>query len=309
MKIGFSNLMMINTRREPSTGPSAARVTGQPLSVTAPNTDDPQIKRLKKQKEVFEALASLPSPKESAMQNAAQKVGFLKQRLESLKAMMRFASPEQLKSMASELKSIARELGVAARQLSGGGTSTASPTVSPTVNAAHPAHNVSEVSSADSVQSGGPDSNAQGADTALASAEAAISAEMDGELKEQEQEQEQSLNSDDAIEKVAGEALAFANVSQRDDNRSPTISASEHALRGILIDAKKELQEAINELKIRLREEDKEARRELKKAEEDMAKLDRSLAQAASNALYSSLGQMLPGATSDVSSATINVEA
>ncbi|RUR49414.1 hypothetical protein [Vreelandella populi] len=307
MKIGFSNLMMINTRREPSSGLSAARVTGQPLSVAAPNTDDPQTKRLKKQKEAFEALASLPSPKESAMQNASQKVGFLKQRLESLKAMMRFASPEQLKSMASELKSIARELGVAARQLSGGGTSTAGPTVSPTVNAAQPANNVSEVPSTDSAQSVGSDSNAQGADTALASAEAAISAEMDDELKEQEQ----SLNSDDAIEKVAGEALAFANVSQRDDNRSTTVSASEHALRSILTDARKELQEAINELKMRLREEDKEARREPKKAEEDMAKLDRSLAQSTSNALYSALGQMLPGATSDASSAaaTIDVEA
>lgn len=307
MKIGFSNLMIINTRREPSSGPSAARVTGQPLSVAAPNTDDPQTKRFKKQKEAFEALATLPSPKESAMQNASQKVGFLKQRLESLKAMMRFASPEQLKSMASELKSIARELGVAARQLGGGGTSTDGPTVSSTVNAAQPANDVSEVPSTDSAQSVGADLNAQEADTALASAEAAISAEMDDELKEQEQ----SLNSDAAIEKTADEYPALASSSQRDDNRSPSISASEHALRSILTDARKELQEAINELKIRLREEDKEARRELKKAEEDMAKFDRSLVRSTSNALYSSLGQMLPGATSDVSSATatINVEA
>ncbi|MBZ5488950.1 hypothetical protein HW452_15605 [Halomonas aquamarina] len=52
--------------------------------------------------------------------------------------MMRFASPEQLKSMASELKSIARELGVATRQLSGESNSTAGPTVLPTVNAAQP---------------------------------------------------------------------------------------------------------------------------------------------------------------------------
>ncbi|RUR49416.1 hypothetical protein [Vreelandella populi] len=302
MKIGPAHFNTTTSRREHAT-PLASRLAASPSSNQASATESPLEKRLKKQKEAFEALASLPSPKESAMQNASQKVGFLKQRLESLKAMMRFASPEQLKSMASELKSIARELGVAARHLSGGSNSTAGPTVAPSVNAAQSANSVPEVTSADSAHSEGPGSDAQGADTALANAEAAISAEIKDELNEQEQR----LDSDDAIEKTAGESPALGNPSQRDDNRSPSISASEHALRSILTDARKELQEAINELKIRLREEDKEARRELKKAEEDMAKLDRSLAQATSNALYSSLGQMLPTATADVSVATSSI--
>ncbi|UYG01199.1 hypothetical protein [Halomonas sp. GD1P12] len=180
MKIGFSNLMMVNTRREPSSGPSAARVTGHPLSVAAPSTDDPQTKRLKKQKEAFEALASLPSPRGSAMQNASQKVGFLKQRLESLKAMMRFASPEQLKAMASELKSIARELGAAARQLSGGGGgASAGPTMTPTVNAAQGGHagvsaplNANAQSEASSAERG-----VEAANATLESAEAATAEE------------------------------------------------------------------------------------------------------------------------------------
>ncbi|WP_417421799.1 hypothetical protein [Halomonas sp.] len=306
MKIGFSNFAMLNTRRDPASGPTAVRVAGQPLSAAATRADDQETKQLKKQKEAFEALASLPSPKESAMQNASQKVGFLKQRLETLKAMMRFASPEQLKSMASELKSIARELGVAARQLSGSGSNTgAGPLVSATVNAAQPASNVSEASSPDSAQNEGASADTQGAETALASAEASISVEMGDELKK-----EQPLESGDTIEKTADETLALATSSLRDDSRSQPISASEHALRSILTDARKELQETINELKIRLREEDKEPRRELKKAEEDMAKLDRSLAQSTSKALYSALGEMLPATANSVSvvSGSINVE-
>ncbi|PRY61617.1 hypothetical protein B0H98_11117 [Vreelandella songnenensis] len=305
MKIGFSNLMMINTRREPSSGPSAARVTGHPLSVAAPNTEDPQTKRLKKQKEAFEALASLPSPKESAMQNAAQKVGFLKLRLESLKAMMRFASPEQLKSMASELKSIARELGVAARQLSNSGGGNAGPSVTPTATGTQPLGSIPSASSADSAENNGAEADTQAANATLASAEEAAATQKNDEQKEQEKD------TTSTAEIAPNEPTAAPSSSPQDTRRPHETSASEHALRGILIDAKKELQEAINELKIRLREEDKEARRELKKAEEDMAKLDRSLAQSTSNALYSSLGQMLPVATSDLSSATatINVEA
>ncbi|BBI48749.1 hypothetical protein HORIV_11700 [Vreelandella olivaria] len=63
-------------------------------------------------------------------------------------------------------------------------------------------------------------------------------------------------------------------------------------------------------LKIRLNEEDKEARRELKKAEEIMEKTDHAVAASTSDALYSSLGQLLPTSLGDVSVSTssINIE-
>ncbi|WP_252109700.1 MULTISPECIES: hypothetical protein [unclassified Halomonas] len=307
MKIGFSNLMMINTRREPSAGPIAARVTGQPLSVAALNTDDPQTKRLKKQKEAFEALASLPSPKESAMQNASQKVGFLKQRLESLKAMMRFASPEQLKAMASELKSIAREMGAAARQLSGaGGGAGAGPTTTPTVNAAQSGHASVSVPLDANAQSevSSVESDINAANATLESAEATTTEEptSDSEqLEAQEQERKESLEPSD----VLTQAPSFAPPGAE---RTPTISASEHALRSILTDAKKAFQEAVSELKIYLHEEQKEARRELKQAEEEMDKVDHSLAKAESQALYSTLGQLLPTSTANVATAAVSID-
>ncbi|MGO2880129.1 MAG: hypothetical protein ACTIDT_09240 [Halomonas sp.] len=305
MKIGFSNFMLIGTRHESSSALKVSRVASQksPM-VAAPDADDALTKRLKKQKEAFEQLAALPSPKESAMQNASQKVGFLKQRLETLKAMMRFASPEQLKSMAKELKSIARELGVAARQLNDSGGGSAGPSVTPTVTSAQPT-SVTPTASSDSAENGSADAqaDAQAANATLASAEAAMA----------NQEDEQSEHAQDAAtttNNAPNEPAVIITSQPQDDRRSQGISASEHALRSILIDTKKELQEAMNELKIRLRQEDKEARRELKKAEEDMRKLDRTLAQSTSNALYSSLGQMLPTTVNSASVVTgsISVE-
>ncbi|RUR40905.1 hypothetical protein [Vreelandella populi] len=307
MKIGFSSFIMMDSRRESSPAPVVSRVASQKSPMTAtPDADDAFTKRLKKQKEAFEQLAALPSPKESAMQSASQKAGFLKQRLETLKAMMRFASPEQLKSMAKELKSIARELGVAARQLSDSGGGNATPSVTATVTSAQPAGSVPSTSSADSAENDGAnaEADAQAANTTLANAEAAVSTHEDDEQKEQAQDLTP------LAESAPNESTALATSQPQETRRSQDISASEHALRGILIDAKKELQEAINELKIRLSEEDKDARRELKKAEEDMGKLDRTLAQSTSNALYSSLGQMLPTAVSStrVAIGSISVE-
>ncbi|WP_447528391.1 hypothetical protein [Vreelandella sp. TE19] len=307
MKIGFSNLFTMANRREPATGPKPQVANKAPLIAPAATTNDAQIKRLKKQKEAFEALASLPSPKESAMQNAAQKAGFLKQRLETLKAMMRFASPEQLKSMASELKSIARELGAAARQLSGSGGASAGPTITPTVNAVQGANGAAPVPPSENVESdvASAESDVKSANATLASTEAAIAQENpDNEEKPEEQKRGDQPQ-------APGDALAqntLAPSTTQPTERTPGISASEHALRSILTDTKKEFQEAMSELKIRLRQEDKEARRELKQAEKDMDKMDRSLAKAETNALYSTLGQLLPTPTVDASAATGSID-
>ncbi|UYG01198.1 hypothetical protein [Halomonas sp. GD1P12] len=104
---------------------------------------------------------------------------------------------------------------------------------------------------------------------------------------------------------VLAQALSFALPGTE---RPPTISASEHALRSILTDAKKAFQEAASELKFSLNKEEKEARRELKQAEEEMEKVDHSLARAESHALYSTLGQLLPTSTANTATAAVSID-
>jgi hypothetical protein len=326
MKIGFSSFTFINQRQDKPQFLASTRVEPQKREpAAAPAEDDPFTKRLKKQQEALESLASLPTPKEASQQQATQKVGFLRQRIEMLKAMMAFASPEQLKNMAKELKSIARELAGAAKLLNsqggGGAGMTAIPSVvsTPAVASAAVPPSVAQPSGSESAaaQAGGDESaqatvssDAQQAETSAQTAEE--DAERSAEEKA-EQEAEKAAGESDRDESTElGVLPSLPTLIQNEDNRSKPNgpSASEHALRGVLTDAQKALREAVNELKIRLREEDKEARRELKKAEEAMEKTDRAVAASTSEALYSSLGQLLPTSLGDVSVSTtsINIE-
>ena len=309
MKIGFSLFTLINQRQDKPQFLTPTRVAPQQ---SKPAEDDPFTKRLKKQQEALESLASLPSPKEASQQQATDKVGFLRQRIEMLKAMMAFASPEQLKNMAKELKSIARELAGAAKLLSnqggGGAGMTAIPSMVPT--AAAPT-TVAQASGADSAaaQTGGDES----AEATVSSDAQQAEANVQTAEEEAEQEAEKAAGEPEGDESSElGLLPSLPSPIQNEDNRSKSngASASEHALRGVLTDAQKALREAVNELKIRLSEEDKEARRELKKAEEAMEKTDQAVAASSSDALYSSLGQLLPTSLGDVSVSTssINIE-
>ncbi len=325
MKIGFSSFTFINQRQDKPQFLASTRVEPQKREpAAAPAEDDPFTKRLKKQQEALESLASLPTPKEASQQQATQKVGFLRQRIEMLKAMMAFASPEQLKNMAKELKSIARELAGAAKLLNsqggGGAGMTAIPSVvsTPAVASAAPTAvaQPSGTESAAAQASGDESSQAPVSSDAQQAETSAQTAEEDAERSAEEKAEQEA-------EKAAGEPKgdestelgvlpSLPNLIQNEDNRSKNSgpSASEHALRGVLTDAQKELREAVNMLKIRLNEEDKEARRELKKAEEIMEKTDHAVAASTSDALYSSLGQLLPTSLGDVSVSTpsINIE-
>lgn len=313
MKIGFSSFTLINQRQDKPQFLTPTRVAPQK---SEPAEDDPFTKRLKQQQEALESLASLPTPKEASQQQASDKVGFLRQRIEMLKAMMAFASPEQLKNMAKELKSIARELAGAAKLLNnqggGGAGMTAIPSVVATT-AAQPA--VAQTSGAESAgaQAGGDESAQASVSSDAQQAEANAQTAEDDAEKAAEQEAEKAAGESDGDESTElGVLPSLPTLVQNADNRSKSNgpSASEHALRGVLTDAQKELREAVNELKVRLREEDKEARRELKKAEEVMDKTDRVVAASTSEALYSSLGQLLPTSLGDVSVSTtsINIE-
>ena len=323
MKIGFSSFTLINQRQDKPQFLTPTRVAPQK---SEPAEDDPFTKRLKKQQEALESLASLPTPKEASQQQATDKVGFLRQRIEMLKAMMAFASPEQLKNMAKELKSIARELAGAAKLLNnqgGGGAgmtaipfvvaTTAVPTAGIPTTAAQPA--VAQTSGAESAgaQAGGDESAQATVSSDAQQAEASAETAEDDAEEKAEQEAEKAAGEPESDESTElGVLPSLPNLIQNEDNRSKSNgpSASEHALRGVLTDAQKALREAVNELKVRLNEEDKEARSELKKAEEAMEKTDRAVAASTSDALYSSLGQLLPTSLGDVpvSTSSINIE-
>lgn len=312
MKIGFSSFTLINQRQDKPQFLTPTRIAPQK---SEPAEDDPFTKRLKKQQEALESLASLPTPKEASQQQATDKVGFLRQRLEMLKAMMAFASPEQLKNMAKELKSIARELAGAAKLLNNQGGSGAGMTTIPSMvpTAAAPT-TVAQTSGADSAQAGGDESAQATVSSDAQQAEAsAQTAEDDSEKSSEEKaEQEAEKTTGEFQDDYSAELGSLPSLIQNEDNRSKNSgpSASEHILRGVLTDAQKELREVVNALKIRLSEEDKEARRELKKAEEVMDKTDQVVAASTSDALYSSLGQLLPTSLGDVSVSTpsINIE-
>ncbi len=323
MKIGFSSFTLINQRQDKPQFLTPTRVAPQK---SEPAEDDPFTKRLKKQQEALESLASLPTPKEASQQQATDKVGFLRQRIEMLKAMMAFASPEQLKNMAKELKSIARELAGAAKLLNnqggGGAGMTAIPSVVATpavpttavqTTAAQPAEAQANGADSAGAQAGGDESAQATVSSDAQQAEASAQTAEDDAEKAAEQEAEKAVGEPESDESTElGVLPSLPNLIQNEDNRSKSNgpSASEHALRGVLTDAQKALREAVNELKVRLNEEDKEARRELKKAEEVMDKTDRVVAASTSEALYSSLGQLLPTSLGDVSVSTpsINIE-
>ncbi|AQU81270.1 MULTISPECIES: hypothetical protein [unclassified Halomonas] len=314
MKIGFSSFTLINQRQDEPQFLTPTRVA---LQKSEPAKDDPFTKRIKKQQEAFKSLASLPSSKELSQQQASEKVGFLRQRLEMLKATMRFASPERLKSMAKELKSIANQLASAAKLLGSQGGGSVGITATPSVMqpAASAQQAVAPAGSADPAAS---QASSDGSNQADASIDAQLaSAEADIKTAEEDAKRaaEQAVE-DNAADFVKDDAVvllpSLSDITHHNNDSQSTStgpSASEHALRSVLTEAQKELREVVNELKIRLREEDKEAHRELKKAEEAMKKTDQAIAASTSDALYSSLGQLLP--SSDVSVSimpTINVE-
>ncbi|MGP9768490.1 hypothetical protein ACT3UM_22485 [Halomonas sp. AOP13-D3-9] len=288
MKIGFSSFTFINQRQDKPQFLTPTRVAPQK---SEPAEDDPFTKRLKKQQEALESLASLPTPKEASQQQASDKVGFLRQRIEMLKAMMAFASPEQLKNMAKELKSIARELAGAAKLLNSQGGGGAGMTAIPSV-----------ISTSAVASAAAPPAVAQpsGAESAGAQAGGDESAQASVSSDAQQAEANAQTAEDDAEKAAEQEAEKAAGETEGDE-------ATEL---GVLTDAQKELREAVNMLKIRLNEEDKEARRELKKAEEVMEKTDHAVAASTSDALYSSLGQLLPTSLGEVSVLTpsINIE-
>lgn len=185
------------------------------------------------------------------------KAGLLKQRLEALKMMLRFASPAQLKKFAQELKQIAGELASLGQQASSGSAdpSGAQP-VAASVNAAL------AVGQAQVAPANGGDSGSK-VEASSAEAQAASSATSTGEQ----------------AAAAADEPAGGATTASAEHKAGTTDGNS--ALRAILADARRKLAEVLTALKARSRELDSEARRDLHAAESELGKLDKALGEAA----------------------------
>ena len=245
--------------------------------------ETPQEKWLREWREAMAQQAPVKQIESSRRQVAANKVGLLKQRLEAIKALLRFATPEMAKRLASELKSIASELASIARTLgsgsSGGGPSMATAGVSPASSAS--------ATTADQGETGA----AAGA-TGVANATA-----VDATATSQDNESPDGKDRGTAYSVTATSEPATVNGSQ--DSRSD----DDAALKALLRDARKLLKEAIDQLKARLaRHPDHDMKHDVEAAEKGLADMDKALSQSDAAILYTGPGNTADAATSSLPS-------
>jgi hypothetical protein len=234
--------------------------------------DDRRLKQLRDLRDALQRLPAIPSFAESAKQVAMHRVGLLKQRLDALKAMLRFASPEQVKAIAHELRSIARELASVAKSL-GTASSGAAPSTA----------ELSAIADRAQPTDGSP-SEAQRMDVSATSTEADSAAT--------------SKDVDDA--QASGKPTGSESAAER-----PTQGADDTGLRALLRDAAKLLREVIGLLKAKPASAGKEAQQDLNAAEKSLAELDSAVAQAGSADLYTDQGGLsLATTVDDISAAS-----
>lgn len=202
---------------------------------------------------------ALASTRSGASQAALEKAGMLKQRLEMLKAMLLFASPEVAKSIAVQLKSIAGQLAALGKNVGAGTGGAATAT---TAAAQVPASGAAEAAAAGATVE------------AVAPADSA------------------------AAEEEAGAADAAPEESRSESRTtSPDGSATQDkALRQALQEARALLKVLIERVKAKLRQGDRDARLELDAARKDLANLDQALV-APQTGLYTAQGGAQSSAT------------
>jgi hypothetical protein len=218
----------------------------------------------------------MPSPKQIAKQDSANRVGFLQRRLEALKMLLLHASPQQAKAFARELKSIAGELSSAAKTLgsSGGGAGQGAQADAASLSAAaNP-----QVGSAENVIT---NASAE-TDANLAEAENA-SAKNDGPQVSDIEKKPESKS-----DKTLSANSDFVSDTSPNDLSSDEIDNA--VLRGLVMGAKKMLKEVIDMLKPKLAEADKEGKKDLLDAEKKLSEVDSSLQQSSTTNIYTRLG-------------------
>ncbi|MBP8278734.1 MAG: hypothetical protein KAX55_17770 [Propionivibrio sp.] len=242
MKVGTSTLGEIRT--------------APAVSAKNETTTDRIAKQLKDWQEARNNVKALSAFKHNPKQAALEKAGMLRQRLEMLKEMLRFATPEMAKALAQELKSIAKELKALGQSV--GNNSSTSMISTSGAEAAVPAE-------------------------ALSAASATASAETTAN----ETATEESSDADAAEE---GDA-STQELGKRTDNAGESADGIDNdSLRKVLRDTGQLLKALIERLKAKLREGDKEAKRDLQAAEKSLADLDKTLSQNSGTGFYTAQG-------------------
>lgn len=245
---------------------SASANVSSPGRSTEAGADDLLAERIKVWREArVDQSASRTSPRQAALEKAA----ILKRRLEMLKAMLLFASPEAAKSIASQLKGIAGELAALGKSLGGGGATIATPSIA-----------------------------LPGDETASA----ATTATVNNEQTEMPAEQPDSTNAEQTSEaEIADDAAGEKSATDSAQPGESTPKSDDGALRKVIADAKRLLKELILRTKAKLQEGDAQARRDLQAAEKRLADLD-SMTGAG---LYTALGGLAADAgTAELSQAS-----
>lgn len=242
------------------------------------SAENPQIDRLRNMQEGLQRLQSMPSAKEISRQDSMNKVGWLRQRLDALKAMLLHASPEQAKALARELKSIAGELASSAKGLGAGSGGQATPSGAEMVGVPP-----NEQASVESTVAGGRPEATEAEPTSQRTAET-LGRRSDTALVSQSENKSNSFvgTSGESSQKNSGE------------NSSPQ-EVEDAALRGLLLDAKKLLKEVVDMLKPKLAAAGKEAKEDMRAIEKSMSELDSILQQGSAGNLYSDQGSLALG--------------
>lgn len=248
MKVSSSSNLFALRTLAPGAGVASV---GKPIAATAESSLAEQIAARQ------EALPSQSAISSSPKQAALEKAAMLKRRLEMLKAMLLFASPEAAKSIASQLKGIAGELAALGKSLGGGASATIA-----TPNAAAP---TGETASVATTAEAGPDLQPT---------------PMSAEPTDAGNEEQTSNAGDsgDVASDNSGDSLVRPGES--------TPESDDSALRKTIAEAKRLLRALILRVKAKLQEGDAQARRDLQAAERSLADLE----HMADADLYSATG-------------------
>lgn len=232
-----------------------------------------QVQQLKK---------SSPS---SSKKNATQRAGQLKQRLDTLKAVMSKLPPGDHKMLIREMKQIAKELSALSKQLgsSGGGGSVANLPAAMAASFGNADISAADISTTN-VDADIPVATAEQAAAAVVAAESVPDVDIAGAEAEAEAQAKQAASQ---AEGAAHEAsAAAANETSQEKARLNPLSgkqdnedeADDKALRSVLAEARKVLKEVLALLKAKHQPDDKETRKLFNDIEREIKELDDNLA-------------------------------
>lgn len=254
------------------------------------DTDEsPQAKRWREMRDSLQQLKAMNDPKRTAREDKERRAAQLKQRLESLKALLLHASPQQAKALLGELKSIAKELASLVKS-GGGGGGAASPTVQvaggDTAACAEAAS--SAATAADTVEAPSDIAAADGGDEAAASAEAGAAKDAAAETAEDSSDSDGTTPTRDE---------------EKRQQRSEAAGGDDKSLSKLLEELKRLLKEVTHMMKARLAAGDQEARDELRRIEKEVRDIGAPAAADTAGALYTGLGAVASGLSLDAGAA------